>query len=115
MMITLQQARALLNQIDEDMITIFELYQSDHSVELYQKLHDLRLARLEVIKDVALYKFKHKLPIYDPQRERELIDRNCRLLKDQKNISSYLRFIEDILVESKQYQEKLITSLCHDE
>jgi chorismate mutase len=114
-MITLQQARIQLNQIDENMVDLFEQYQSDPCVELYQKLYDLRLARLAVIKEVALYKFKNNLAIYDPQREKELIDRNCRLLKDQKNIPSYLSFIEGILIESKQYQEKIITSLCHDE
>ena len=114
-MITLAQARIQLNQIDAKMITIFELYQSDQNDETYQKLNDLRQARLEVIKQVALYKFKNQLPIYDPQREKELIDRNCRLLKNQKNIPSYLKFIEDILLESKRYQEKIITSLCHDE
>ena len=120
-MTTLEAARIKLNTIDKEMIELFEKMmlskhqKSNDLTTLEMLIAQLKQKRLMIIKDVAIYKQSVGLPIYDPQREQELIKRNCELLKDKSYISDYLIFIHEILDESKAYQKQVITSLCHDE
>ena len=114
-MLTLQQARISLNEIDAKMVSLFEAYQIDQDQITLDKLNELKKSRLAIIYDVAIYKHQNNLAIYDPKREQELIAKNLALLQDKKNESDYLRFINEILEDSKRLQNKIITSLDHDE
>ncbi|MEA5018422.1 MAG: chorismate mutase [Erysipelotrichaceae bacterium] len=113
-MISLNEARIMLNEIDSKMVILFEQDQKHPLSTTKEKIATLRKERLMIIKDVAIYKHKHKLPIYDPQREQELIKRNCDLLEDKSLIPNYLIFINELLLESKNYQKAFITSQYPD-
>ena len=120
-MTILEEARIKLNAIDKEMTALFEkmmISKENKTNELKiieKQLNRFKQERMIIIKEVALYKQRNGLPIYDPQREQELIKRNCELLKDKTYVSDYLIFIHEILDESKTYQKQVITSLCHDE
>lgn len=64
--------------------------------------------RMKLVHDVALYKKENNLPIFDKNREDELIKRNLEILNDESLEDFYLKVIEAILVASKQYQYKTI-------
>ena len=120
-MTTLENARIKLNAIDHKMTGLFEKMmvskntQNAEQKTIKKQLEQLKQKRMIIIKEVALYKYRHGLPIYDPQREQELIKRNCELLTDKTYLNDYLVFINDILNESKAFQKQIITSLHPDE
>ncbi|MEA5027048.1 MAG: chorismate mutase [Erysipelotrichaceae bacterium] len=118
-MTILEEARRQLDILDQKMTELFEtnLTAADRSIKQSssKQLTDCRRQRLEIIRRIALYKKEHQLPIYNPQRETELIERNCRLLHDQAHRPAYLVFIQTILQESKAYQAAIFTSQDPDE
>lgn len=85
----LEEIRLTLNDIDLKMRELFE-------------------QRMAAVKQVALYKKEHQLPILDETREQSLIDKNMQNLKDLELESFYLEFLKVILKVSKDYQKDLI-------
>ena len=120
-MTILEEARIKLNAIDKEMTALFEkmmISKENKTNELKtieKQLNRFKQERMIIIKEVALYKQRNGLPIYDPQREQELIKRNCELLTDKKYINDYLIFINEILTASKAFQKQIITSQYPDE
>lgn len=83
----LNEARLLLNDIDDKMKALF-------------------IERMSIIKEIAEYKKNNNLPIYDSNREKEMIE---RLSKDTGEVKdNYIEFLSSILKESKKYQENII-------
>lgn len=83
----LNEARLLLNDIDDKMKALF-------------------IERMSIIKEIAEYKKNNNLPIYDSNREKEMIE---RLSKDTGEVKdNYIEFLNSILKESKKYQENII-------
>ena len=85
----LEQKRLIINSIDEQMIKLFE-------------------QRMNIAKDIALYKKLNNLPIVNEEREKTLIDRNISLLNNQELSSYYLDFIKEVIALSKEYQNAII-------
>ncbi len=85
----LEEARELIQQIDEQMI------------ELFKK-------RMQASKMVAEYKNQNHLPITDHKREKELVNRNLQKLNMQELETYYLLFFEGVLQASKAYQKDLL-------
>ena len=83
----LNECRLLLNEIDA-------------------KMKDLFLKRMDVVKEVALYKKENNLPIFDEKREAEMKERLTADLDDMKDY--YLDFLEEVLKISKQYQTNIL-------
>lgn len=84
---SINEARLLLNDIDEEMKELF-------------------IKRMNIIKEVALYKERNNLPIFDEKREIEMKE---RLSKDTKDLQFYyLDFLNIILSLSKKYQKEII-------
>ena len=80
----LNEARIKLNDIDD-------------------KIKSLFIERMNIIKDIALYKKQNNLPIFDAKREEEMKE---RLSKDTGELKEYyLELLNTILKESKKYQE----------
>lgn len=85
-MFDLDTARKELNCIDENMKKLF-------------------LRRMEIVKDIATYKKENNLPIFDANRENEMKKRLAEGTEEVKDY--YLNFLEAILIESKNYQNKI--------
>ena len=86
----LTQARQAINEIDKEMAGLFE-------------------RRMQAAKDIADYKKERGLPIYDAAREQAVVERNSALVKDYDVRSYYVRFLNDVMAVSKQYQEHVIS------
>lgn len=78
----------------------------DEINSLDQKMKELFLSRMDIVKDIYSYKKEHDLPIYDKAREEEMI-KNLLLDIDESLKDYYLKFIKLILDTSKDYQNKL--------
>lgn len=86
----LNEARSQINEIDKQMAELFE-------------------SRMQAAAVIAEYKKQHALPIYDAAREQALIERNAAYIKDYQIRSYYVRFLNDEMAVSKQYQESIIS------
>lgn len=83
----LNEAREKLNDIDDKMKKLF-------------------IDRMNVIKEVALYKKANNMEIYDENREKTMFDRLGNDLDELKPY--YFNFLKSILKESKDYQKEIV-------
>ena len=88
----LKDARAKINDIDKKMAELFE-------------------ERMQAAKVIAEYKKERGLQIYDAKRERAVIENNSAYIKDYEIRSYYVKFLQDEMAVSKQYQERLISGM----
>lgn len=91
-MISIDEARKDIEQIDAQMAELFE-------------------RRMVCAKCIAEYKMEKGLPVLDKSREKSLIERNVSYLKNPESEQYYREFLDGILNVSKKYQHKLMTSL----
>lgn len=85
----LNKTREQINSIDEKMLELFE-------------------QRMELAKDVALYKKENNIAIFDAKREKEVIERNSAKLNNPELLSEYKNFIQALMDSSKLYQRKIV-------
>ncbi|MBO4229148.1 MAG: iron-containing alcohol dehydrogenase [Clostridia bacterium] len=64
--------------------------------------------RMEAAAAIAAYKKERGLPVFDPDRERELTERCLSYVADPDLRSYYARFLSGMLELSRQYQNRLI-------
>ena len=88
----LDNVRKKINNIDKEMASLFE-------------------ERMNLAKEVAEYKMKFALPIFDAKREKEVIERNSQYISDDSIKEYYVRFLQNLMDESKNYQSRLIDGL----
>ena len=81
----LDEARVKINEIDKKMIVLFE-------------------ERMAAVLDVLKYKKEHNVPVFDENREIELIKKNLELLENEALKEYYLIFFNGMLEASKKYQ-----------
>ena len=74
-------------------------------------LADLFTKRMEVAKEIGEYKKANGLPIFDAIREKEVIDKNSKLIKDESIKGYYINFLKEVMKESKNYQDYLSNGL----
>ena len=86
---TLEECRKELDIIDKQVIELFE-------------------KRMNVIKDVALYKKENCLPILDEQREKIMLETNDKKFKNIGLRKYYKTVLQAFLKTSKQYQKEII-------
>lgn len=86
----LNEARAKINELDKEMAALFE-------------------SRMQAVRMIAEYKKERGLQIYDAKREQALIERNAAYVRDYDVRSYYIRFLNDVMAVSKQYQEHIIS------
>ncbi len=82
---SLNEARIKINEIDEKMIVLFK-------------------ERMNAVLEVLKYKKEHNLPVFDENREIELIRKNLELLNDESLKEYYLIFLNGMLEASKKFQ-----------
>ena len=88
----LEQARKIINEIDEQMARLFE-------------------KRMAAASMVAEYKKEHALPIFDSSRENSLIEKNMKYIEDEVIKEYYVNFLKDTMNISKQYQSRLLNGM----
>ena len=87
----LEQARAVINEIDKEMAALFE-------------------KRMKAVEDVIIYKIENNIPVFDGSRERQVIEKNSTYITEEKYIESYKKFIQMMMDISKDYQDKIINN-----
>ena len=84
----LQKARLEINEIDKQMAELF-------------------CRRMDAVRVVSEHKRELGLPVHDPVREAEVIERNSALIKDDELRSYYVKYLRDNMRLSCDFQRKL--------
>lgn len=85
----LEDARIRINEIDSKMAELFE-------------------QRMQAVADVAKYKQENGMPVFDSSREKEVIEKNKKFIKDSQYEEFYLDFLQHTMDVSKRYQKKVL-------
>lgn len=88
----LEEARQIINEVDSEMAQLFA-------------------KRMKAVQTVARYKQEHGMPIFDSTREKAVLARNAKLISDESIKSFYVRFLQDTMNISKQYQHQLLEGM----
>ena len=81
----LQSARKAINEIDKEMAELF-------------------VKRMKASAEVGRYKLSRGLPVYDAQREAEVIRNNSTRVEDEELREYYVNFLQTCMDLSKNYQ-----------
>ena len=87
---SLENARLEINRIDRDMARLFE-------------------ERMGLAEVIAKYKKENGLPVFDPARETELIERNSGFIENEALRRDYVKFLSGVMSVSKDYQRRIIS------
>ncbi|MBR2868025.1 MAG: chorismate mutase [Clostridia bacterium] len=88
----LKEAREIINRVDSQMAELF-------------------IERMHAAEKVFEYKKEFGLPILDPRREEEVIEKNAALIEDGILKAYYIDFIRDLMSVSRAYQYRLQNGL----
>lgn len=86
----LDSAREEINRIDREMARLF-------------------LRRMRAVALVAEYKRAEGMAVYDPERERQVIERNSALLPEDMR-EYYAAYQSGVMSVSRMYQKKLLSA-----
>ena len=86
---TLDDARLGIRAVDDDIAALFE-------------------RRMRLVAEIAEYKKAHGLPVRDPAREKDVLEHGADAIKDGTLRGYYLRFLQDEMYLSREYQEELL-------
>lgn len=73
-----------------------------------ERIQELFLERMQIVKQVALYKKDNNLPVYDAVREEKIIKKNLESIEQLEIKALYETFYKKLLEVSKSYQERII-------
>ncbi|SJZ91718.1 chorismate mutase [Anaerorhabdus furcosa] len=90
-MLNLEEARVIINEVDEEMAKLFE-------------------KRMKAVEHVVHYKMENNLPILDAKREAEVIERNINRLENEELKPYFKEFLEKSMEVSRNYQQSIIDS-----
>lgn len=86
----LETLRKEIDAIDRELVPLFE-------------------RRMGLIEDVATYKLANDLPVFQKGREAEVLEKNCRYLKNPFYKEALMQFFEDVMDISKHTQQLMVT------
>ena len=92
------EERRIIDEIDSQMARLFE-------------------KRMAASEKIALYKKECGLPVEDLAREKEMIERRCAAISDERLRGFYGDFLKGVITVSKDYQTDIIYGAktpCHD-
>lgn len=81
--------RKEIDKIDDEMLKLF-------------------LERMDVVKEVALYKKENFLPITDKEREKTIKEKKSEKVEKEEIKKYYVNFLDDIINISKRYQNEIL-------
>lgn len=85
----LNEIRKEIDQLDQTMTELFEM-------------------RMQLAEKVAFYKSINHLPIFDAEREKQILENRSDWLDDPKLLPYFQEFLRDLMRISKQYQKDLL-------
>lgn len=88
----LEDARKTINEIDAQMAELF-------------------VKRMRAAEAVCQHKMEYGLPIYDPKREEEVIERNSALIDDTVLKEYYIDYLKGLMSLSRAYQNRIQSGL----
>lgn len=88
----LEDARKTINEIDAQMAELF-------------------VKRMRAAEAVCQHKMEYGLPIYDPKREEEVIERNSALIDDTVLKEYYIDYLKGLMSLSRTYQNRIQSGL----
>ena len=91
-MSNLNEERKIINEIDKEMARLFE-------------------KRMRAVEKIAEYKKEAGLPIFDKEREEEVIRERSKLIADDELRAHYVTFLKNNMALSRSYQEKLLSGM----
>lgn len=91
-MTKLDQARAIINDVDKKMAELFE-------------------ERMRASQMVAEYKIENSMPILDAAREDEVIRKNSERIDDEDIRAHYINFLRETMHISRNYQRRLLEGM----
>ena len=86
---TLERARMDIDEIDKKMAALFE-------------------ARMDTAREIAAYKRRVGMEIFDPSREKTVLEKGMKRLENTEYSEYYLEFMKAVMDISKEYQNDLI-------
>ncbi len=88
-MMDIQELRKQINEIDEQLVKIFD-------------------ARMKVALEIGKYKKEHGLPVFDPARERAVLDKQTAAVDEE--MTTYVKLLYNTLFDlSRSYQQRYMT------
>jgi len=87
--VRLNELREAIDQIDQEMLKLF-------------------LKRMDVAKNIGIYKKKHQLKVLDEKRESELLEKRRKQLNQDDLWPLYKAFLKETMRLSKAYQKQCI-------
>lgn len=88
----LNEIRKRINEIDTQMAKLF-------------------VERMNASKEVAAFKIENALPIYDAEREQEVINNNSLMIENLELREYYVQFLKDLMNVSKKYQYRIMEGM----
>ena len=85
----LEEARETINRVDREMARLFE-------------------ERMNAVRKVAEHKIAHGLQVLDPEREKQVIERNSALIDNDEYRSYYISFLNETMAISRKFQHRLM-------
>ena len=85
----LEEAREIINEVDNEMINLF-------------------IKRMAAVSMVAEYKMENDIPVLDSIREDTIKERNLEKLSNKVLEPYYIKFFDGVLESSKEYQKYLL-------
>ncbi|MBR5271992.1 MAG: chorismate mutase [Clostridia bacterium] len=89
---SLEKAREIINETDNEIARLF-------------------CKRMEAAAMIAQYKKEHALPIFDAEREEEILRKSASRVEDEQLRSYYINFMRDTMKVSRAYQSKIIEGM----
>lgn len=83
------KAREEIDLIDTEIIRLFE-------------------KRMDIVKDVVIYKITNKLPVLDSSRENAMLEKNINKIKNEEYKKYYGKVLKGFLEASKDMQKELL-------
>lgn len=88
----LDKARQSINEVDREMVRLFEM-------------------RMDAVKQVAEYKMEHGIPVEDTVREEHIVRKNVAYVENEDYRSYYVSFLRSMMEHSKSYQHRLMDGM----
>ncbi len=79
--------------------------------ETDNKMAELFVQRMELVGKVAEYKKENSLPIYDPEREEQVVAEGIKRIKEDKLKPYYVSFLKNNMEISRRYQSGILEGL----
>lgn len=86
----LEEARKIINEVDEQIAKLFE-------------------QRMLAVKKVLAYKQANNIAITDTGRERFVIEKNSQYIQEEELVEYYVMVLRNMIEVSKEYQKKLMS------